>query len=708
VSGSIRGRWFALGIGGVFAVAVAAAIGLGVANRNFQNPAEGGPLILSFTAFAAVGALIVSRHPRHRIGWLFSGIGLVAGIGWGAQEYVHYALLTEPGPLPGVAWAAWVAGWWWYPMLFGVLLLTPLLFPSGRPPSPRWGPVLWVAVGGALVVTVLAMLNPTYELQDARRVVVRTPIGIEAVGNIEETTIGGFLFALLAATLLATVTSVVVRYRRSRGEERQQLKWFAFAAALLVVVPFGDLLPRGLEPVGNVAFGVILAFLPISAGIAILRYRLYDIDLVINRTLVYGALAGFITAVYVGVVVGIGNAIGARGEPNLGLQIAATALVAVAFQPVRERIQRLANRLVYGRRASPYETLARFSDRVAGSYAAEDVLPRTARVLADGTGARRASVWVRVGDELRESARWPSGNAPGEPLLLNGDEVPDIPGADRTLAVRHGGELLGALAVTKAPGDPLRAQEEALLRDLASQAGLVLRNVRLTEELRERLEQVSRLADRLRDSRRRIVATQDAERRTLERNIHDGAQQHLVALAVQLNLARATASKDPEKARPLVEGLVRATNDALTELRDLARGIYPPLLEGEGIAAAIRAQAERAPVTVQVEAEGLGRYPREVEAAAYFCILEALQNVAKYADATVTRVRLREEDGALRFEVRDDGKGFDPGSTAWGSGLTNMTDRVAALGGTVAVDSASGEGTTVSGTIRVRHREPVG
>ncbi|MGH2725011.1 MAG: ATP-binding protein [Actinomycetota bacterium] len=708
MSRSIRGRWIAVAIGGVFAVAVAVAVGLGVANGNIQNPAEAGPLILSFTAFAAVGALIVSRYPRHRVGWLFSGIGLVAGIGWAAQEYVHYALLTDPGSLPGEAWAAWLAGWWWYPMLFGVLLLTPLLFPSGRPPSPRWLPVLWVAVIGAVTTTVLAMLNPTYELQDARRVVVRTPIGVEAVGNIEETTIGGALFAILGATLLAAVASVVVRYRRSHGEERQQLKWFAFAAALLLLVPLGDLIPATFEVIGNVVFGLILAFLPISAGIAILKYRLYDIDLVINKTLVYGLLAGFITAVYVGVVVGIGSAIGAGDEPSLALSIAATAVVAVAFQPVRERVQRLANRLVYGRRASPYELLARFSDRVAGSYASEDVLQRMARVVADGTGARAASVWLRVGDELRESARWPSENGDAEALPLAGGQVPDVPGAHRTLPVRHRGEVLGALAVTKVPGDPIRPQEDAVVRDLASQAGLVLRNVRLTEELRARVEEVSGLAERLRASRRRLVATQDAERRKLERNIHDGAQQHLVALAIQLNLARSMVTKDPQKARPLVEGLVRAATDALSELRDLARGIYPPLLEGQGPAAAIRAQVVKAPLAVVVEADGLPRYPLEVEAAAYFCVLEALQNAAKHAEASRVRVRLAEEGGGLRFEVSDDGKGFDPGGRPPGSGLTNMRDRLAALGGVVRIDSTPGRGTTVTGTIPVHQREPVG
>jgi signal transduction histidine kinase len=700
-------RWIATAIGTVYAAAAGLAVSLGVRNGNFEDIAEGLPLVLAFTSFAAVGALVVSRHPRHPVGWLFAGIGLVAGLGWAAQEYVHYALVTDPGSLPGTAWAGWIAGWWWYPMLFGVLVLTPLLFPTGRPASPRWRPVLWVSVAASATTVVLAMLNPTYEIQDARRIVVRTPIGVEGVGNVEETTLGGILFAFLGAMILVGVASTVVRYRRSRGEERQQLKWFAFAAALIVLVPFGDLLPSGLESLGNVAFGMIFAFLPVSAGIAILRYRLYAIDLVINRTLVYGVLAAFITAVYVGVVVGIGNAIGTRGEPNLGLQIGATALIAVAFQPVRARVQRLANRLVYGKRASPYESLAAVASQSAGTYATEDVLPRLARVVAEGTGARQARVWLRVGEELRPAAGFPLEDGHGAALPLRGDQVPNVPGATRTLPVTHRGDLLGALSVTKASGDAVRPEEGRLLEDLADQAGHVLRNVRLTEELRARLAEIEAQAGALRASRRRLVATQDAERRALERNIHDGAQQHLVALSVNLRLARTLTARDPEKARKHLAALREQTDKALETLRDLARGIYPPLLEAEGLAAALEAEAGHSPVPAEVLAGDLARFPPDVEAAAYFSVLEALQNAAKYAEASRVEVRLTDEGEVLVFSVADDGRGFDTATTATGSGLQNMADRLAAVGGTVDVDSAPGRGTTVTGRIPVREREPV-
>jgi len=438
----------------------------------------------------------------------------------------------------------------------------------------------------------------------------------------------------------------------------------------------------------------VVPALPIAIGIAIMKYRLYDIDVVINRTLVYGALALFITTVYVAIVVGIGALIGSGGKPNLALSVIATAIVAVAFQPVRERVQKVANRLVYGNRATPYEVLSQFSERVAESYAADDVLPRMARVLAEGTGAARADVWLRTGAILRQAASWPADSATAEPARVVGDSLPEMLDADRAVEVRHQGELLGALTVTKRKGESLTPVEEKLLTDLAAQAGLVLKNVGLTSELLARLED-------LRASRQRLVAAQDEERRRLERNLHDGAQQNLVALKVKLGLAEMFAEKDPARARATLAELKADTDEALETLRDLARGIYPPLLADQGLVAALESQSRKATVLVAVEAEGVDRYPREVEAAVYFCVLEALQNVQKYARGSGATVRVRGGADSLTFEVEDDGAGFDPTTQPKGSGLQNMQDRLDALGGTITVDSAPGRGTRVVGSMPV-------
>jgi signal transduction histidine kinase len=270
-------------------------------------------------------------------------------------------------------------------------------------------------------------------------------------------------------------------------------------------------------------------------------------------------------------------------------------------------------------------------------------------------------------------------------VSVDGDGVPAFPTTSSVSPVRHQGELLGAITLTKPPNDPLRPPEAKLIDDVASQAGLVMFNVRLIEELRA--------------SRQRLVKAQDEERRKLERNIHDGAQQQLVALAVKANLAQSLATRDPAATETMLAQLKAEATDALENLRDLARGIYPPLLADKGLATALESQARKSAVPVSLESDGIARYPQEVEAAVYFCCLEALQNVAKYADASEATIRLTDSTGMLVFEVIDDGAGFDQGSTGYGTGLQGMADRLDALGGHLDVRSVPGRGTTVAGRV---------
>jgi signal transduction histidine kinase len=268
-------------------------------------------------------------------------------------------------------------------------------------------------------------------------------------------------------------------------------------------------------------------------------------------------------------------------------------------------------------------------------------------------------------------ASWPDDAAEGDDDLVE--------------PVRHQGEVLGALSVSMPANDPIDDPRTELVNGLAAQAGLVLRNVGLLEDLRE--------------SRRRLVAAQDLERRKLERNIHDGAQQQLVALTVKLRLARQVLSKDPTRVDGMLDELAGDTQRALEDLRDLARGIYPPLLADQGLAAALEAQARRSPVPVTVEADGVGRYAPEVEAAVYFSCLEALQNVAKYAEASAATVQLSESPGRLEFRIHDDGVGFDAAATSYGTGLQGIADRLAAFGGALAVASTPGSGTAIRGSL---------
>jgi signal transduction histidine kinase len=362
----------------------------------------------------------------------------------------------------------------------------------------------------------------------------------------------------------------------------------------------------------------------------------------------------------------------------------AAAVVAVAVQPAHQRARRLANRVVYGRRATPYQVLSDFAQRIGSAYSHEEVLPQMVHIVAKGTGAARVVVWLRVDDELRPEAS-SDGSPHAAPLPVDGDAMPPVPGADLSVPVRHGGDLLGAISVQMPRGQRLRPTGEQLGADVASQAGLVLSNVGLVEDLRA--------------SRQRLITAQDEARRRLERNIHDGAQQDLVALAIKLKLAVTAVDDDP--ARQILGELQADATGVLENLRELARGIYPPLLADLGLAAALNAQAAKSPVPVTVDADGIGRFGQDTEAAVYFCCLEALQNIAKYAQASSARICLRAQNGTLRFTVSDDGTGYDTGCTPLGSGLRNMADRLAALGGRLEVRSAPSRGTTITARLPV-------
>jgi signal transduction histidine kinase len=632
-------------------------------------------------AVPTIGIVLASRRPENTIGWLFVAAGSTLGLSAFGLSYGAHALVASPGSLPAGHLFAWVASWVGLVPL-GVLLFLFLLFPTGHVRSPRWRPVARFVGGAFALLTATALIAST----EAWNHPYRQSSSSGLIGLI------GLLFLLLlVASLGLALAAVVARFRGSVGEERLQLKWFATAAALLAATFIASFFSSSTTPppVISVVQSLAFVFLYTAIGIAVLKYRLYEIDVVISRAVVYGTLAVFITIVYVGLVVGVGALVGHRGSPLLSA--IAAAVIAVAFQPVRQRAGRLANRVVYGDRATPYEVLSDFAGRIAGTYSSEDVLPRMAQIVAAGTGAERAVVWLRVGDELRAEAS--SDGVPEVVVVpIKGDAAPSLSPGEASVPVTHNGELLGSISIRMPRGETLTPAGERLVSDVASQAGLVLRNVRLIEELRA--------------SRQRIVAAQDAAARRLERNIHDGAQQQLVALAVKANLAQSLARKDPARAEEMLTQLKAEAQEALENLRDLARGIYPPLLADQGLVAALTGQARKSPIHVSVEAEAIGRFPQDVEAAVYFCTLEALQNVAKYAQASGATVRLSRGDGYLDFEVTDDGVGFDLTVRGYGTGTQGMTDRLEALGGELTVTSSPGSGTMVTGRVPITPTEP--
>ena len=658
----------------------------------------------SAVLYATLGALIV-RRAGNIIGWILIGIGAGLAIMSLASAYAVLGI-THPGTLPAPELVGLLAEWTFVPVLTGVGFLL-LLFPSGSLPSPGWRPFAGLGLLATALTMVGFVVHPRMVALPApgdTSLMFENPLGIRSLGPVLSTVLIGTVdgLAVLGTVILAAAfVSLAVRYRSAGRDVRQQIKWVALAAAVLAVCQLVALLAVAAtgdasNPVTVTAYVVVpvmaLFGIPAIITLAILKYGLYQIDVIINRAVQYGLLSATLTGVYAGIVVGIGTLAGYAGGPVL--TVAAAVTIAVLFQPVRHRARLVANRLVYGQRATPYQVLADFAEDMAGQLDFDIALDRMASILAGATGAVRVEIWVRVGAQLRSQVIWPRGSALPAAVPLAGDaELPVFELATRAVAVRHGDELLGALAIQKPRNEPVTAAEDKLLAHLASQAGLVLRNVRLTAELRATI-------DDLRASRLRLVRAQDEERQRIERNLHDGAQQQLVALMVQLSLLEDSAG-DSGEVRQMTGELRAGLRAAIDDLRALARGIYPPLLADQGLGPALRAQVGRAPLPVQVETDGIGRYPRDAEAAVYFCILEALQNTTKYARASQATVALSCPGSHLEFTVTDDGTGFDTATASHGTGLQGMADRLAAAGGTLRINSAPGSGTTISGRLPV-------
>ena len=656
-------------------------------------------IALAAAGWGVTGWLIVSRQPRNTAGWLFCFGAATTAVAGLATAYTIYGVRLASSPLPGLGPVALVADFSF--IVVAMIPLLVLLFPDGHPPSARWRWAIWTLLGGIGIATIAYSLTPgPLNSFVEYGIVYANPFG---VGVFAEGRPGNALVSIGALMIigasLATVVAVWQRFRRARGEERQQMRWLVAVATvagagiggILLLFPLVGVLGLDEGSAGDVIFLILSvpALLAIFIGIpaaylvAIFKHGLWDLDVVIKKALVALLLTLLIVGVGLFAIALIGRSAlldGDRTDVVIGI------LAGLAIWPLALVGRRIAQRIVFGRRAAPYQVLSEFSERVGETYAIEDVLPRMARILGEGTGAAGARVWLRVGGELRTEAGWPAELPGRDAVSLRGEVLPAVEG-ETIVEVRDHGELLGALSVAMPASDPMNPAKERLVRDLAAQGGLVLRNVRLIQDLRA--------------SRQRLVAAQDEERRKLERNLHDGAQQQLVALAVQLKLARTMLERDPTTVGDMLDSLQTSAADALADLRDLARGIYPQLLADRGLAAALEAQATKSAVPTSVRNDGVERYPREVETAVYFTCLEALNNVAKYSEATTATVSLAQENGTLTFAVADDGVGFTVERTANGTGLQGMADRLDAIGGALEIRSAPGEGTTILGRVPV-------
>jgi signal transduction histidine kinase len=622
--------------------------------------------VLAIPAYATVGAVVATLRPKNAIGWLclaLSFLLVLVGMQTGASTFgVPWYIVDS---LQGLALHLTV------PPLPVTLML--LVFPEGRLLSRRW----WTVVGIALVGYALAILEAFLAY---------SPGTYSAVSLL-----GGVGVWVSIAALVTSAAAVVLRWHRGGYQERQQIKWLVYMVALTVVatlVGVASAYAWGayyyINAFAAVALGVGVGLgIPVAIAIAILRYRLYDIDLLIDRTLVYGALSACIIGVYVLVVGGLGALLQARGNPALSLF--AAALVAVVFQPLRGRLQRGVNRLMYGERDDPYAVISRLGRRLEATIAPETVLPTIAETIAQALKLPYAAILLKEGEGFRSAAA--SGSPTGEP---------------EALPLMYQREEIGRLVLSpRAPGEEFSAADRRLLEDLARQAELAVHAVRLTADLQR--------------SRERLVATREEERRRLRRDLHDGFGPTLASLALGLNVARKLmASKKLQDADEVLARLEQETEDTVADVRRLIYGLRPPALDDLGLIAAIRQQAESQgmvglPIDTRTDEhrenelvfrmeapENLRSLPAAVEVAVYRIAQEAITNVARHARARTCRVRLSVDEAtdALQLEVADDGVGMPEGRHA-GVGLSSMRERAAELGGTCVVEAIPTGGTRV-------------
>lgn len=591
---------------------------------------------LNGVALAGAGALIASHQRVNPLGWLLLAMGIVAAWDEVAGGYGYHA------GWPAVATIEWIA-YWANQLGIGMTVPVLVLFPTGRGLGRVRRSLVWAGAVATGLMTVGAAFG---HVSDPFFRSGRNPHAVDAMAPVAAA--GQVLFL---GSLLAAIVVLVGRFVRARGIERQQLKWVAYVVVLLAVAgPLATFFIHDSVLV-QVAIAVVATCLPVAICVAILRFRLYDIDIIIDRTVVYGLLSVGLAAAYLGTAFVLGAVVGGRGSP--WVTAGATVAAAAVFRPLRSRIQRIVDRRFRPSRHAAFVRVDAFLGDLRAGRADPEALEGLLREVAD-----------RPDVELRYLL--PNDPAPGEPRDGRVHRVVD-----------RAGTPLAVLTYDPAP-EPARLLVEAVER-----AGLAIEIGRLRAELRHRLQEVEA-------SRARIVAAGYEERRRLERDLHDGAQQRLVSVGLALRHMQFTLGDAP-MARHM-DNAVAELAAAVAELRQIAHGVRPAYLD-DGLDVALRELAGRTPLPVAVHV-GPDRFASDIEATAYFVASEALTNAVRHSSATTIELRTRIAGGRLILEVRDDGVGG--AEPAHGTGLRGLTDRVATQGGRLRLDSRPGAGTTLT------------
>ncbi len=633
--------------------------------------------------YAALGALVAARHPRNPIGWLLLSTAVLLGLNAADLGYWNLQTLFPARHLPGSDLALSFGRWGWIPG--GVLPIMVLaFFPDGRLPSRWWRLLIWGTALGLVGTVVSVILYPGPVV--AWDIPGPNPFGISGLAPILDV-VFNISGGLLAIGLLGALVALAVRFRRSRGVERQQMKWVVYATAVLFglatltwTLAGSFMSEAAAEELGIVLTDLLILGIAVSVSIAVLRYRLYDIDLVINRTLVYGALTASVAAMYVLVVGGLGVLLQARG--SLELSLVGVGMVAIVAQPVRDRLQRAVNRLMYGERDDPYAVLSRLGRQLEGVLAPDAVLPAIVETVAQALKLPYAAITLRQDESFTAVAEY--GRAPAEVLHL-------------PLAFQ--GETIGQLVLApRAPGEAFSPADRRLLDDLARQAGAAAHAVALTLALQR--------------SRQRLVTAREEERRRLRRDLHDGLGPRLASLTLRLETAQNRLADHPE-AQALLADLPAQATAAVADIRRLVYALRPPALDELGLISALRETAAQYAaavpngLAVAIEApEQLPALPAAVEVAAFRIIQEALVNVVRHSGACHCRIRLcwDEAGGWLALSVEDDGRGL-PAQRRAGVGLTSMRERADELGGLWAIGALEPGGTCVRAQLPCRPAE---
>lgn len=654
---SIRGvpvRWAALCSGAAVVALAAAGAALEVHNNAGDMFASAVWVqgLAAALAYGAPGAHLAARYPRNAVGWLCLVIGGAYAASMFGVAYGTYGLETSPGSLPHANFLLWIGLWVWAPAYGAIPSLLLLIVPSGTLLSRRWRPVAWLGGVGIVGMSLAWALTPYGD----RDVPVEVPGAFNPVGAVW----AGWLYLAgvpLLGAAAAGVASLVVRMRRAHGAERDQAAWILLGATATIALLLTALvLPY--DAAGQYLVALALVPLPLSVAVAVFRHGLWDVRLVVNRSLVYGTLALLVLIAYGAAVWVLGGLLGR----TTGAPILAVVVVAVAARPLHDRLRRAANRIVYGARDEPYTVVAQLAGRLRVAEAPEALL---SDVVACVATALRLEYLALEADGLSP--------------LVAGRESPD----PIRLPLVHLGSTVGRMTVGSSRSGALRARDRRLLDDLAPQIAVAVHAAQLVADLQR--------------SREQIVTTREEERRRLRRDLHDGLGPTLASVALELEVARDLVAEDPSAVARSLERLGQRLTGTVAEVRRVVDDLRPSSLDDIGLSGALMDQIERFRQAGLDTAANIGPLPElsaAVEVAAFRIISEAMTNAARHARANHCEVTVHHDGDQLNIVIDDDGIGIDERHQV-GVGLASMHERAAELGGSCTIESSS-RGTRVT------------